>query len=178
MEVGREIRRLREKRGWSQAKLAGAAGMGVSGISQIETGVRNPSAVTLAKIAEALGVGVGDLYPKGQSPLPEWGGMAVWERPEDEFLGWLADAPREEVEQLRTEVGELLGVHQARYGPGAPRGFPSLAVAKAHADTPEGQRGRLLHRRAFQLTRWLDHLEEEQARKEAELERLKELEVA
>jgi transcriptional regulator with XRE-family HTH domain len=56
MDVGREIRRLREARGWSQAKLAGATGMGVSGISQIETGARNPSAVTLWKIAGALGV--------------------------------------------------------------------------------------------------------------------------
>jgi transcriptional regulator with XRE-family HTH domain len=70
MEVGREIRRLREEKGWSQAKLAGAAGMGVSGVSQIETGARNPSAVTLAKIAEALGVEVADLFPKEQPPLP------------------------------------------------------------------------------------------------------------
>ena len=70
MDVGREIRRLREARGWSQAKLAGDTGMGVSGISQIETGARNPSAVTLWKIAGALGVEVGDLFPKAQSPLP------------------------------------------------------------------------------------------------------------
>jgi transcriptional regulator with XRE-family HTH domain len=71
MDVGREIRRLREARGWSQAKLAGDTGMGVSGISQIETGARNPSAVTLSKIAEALGVEVGDLFPLGQPRLPE-----------------------------------------------------------------------------------------------------------
>src|SRR5215218_3170922 len=70
MDVGREIRRLREARGWSQAKLAGDTGMGVSGISQIETGARNPSAVTLWKIAGALGVEVGDLFPKAQNPLP------------------------------------------------------------------------------------------------------------
>ena len=70
MDVGHEIRRLREARGWSQAKLAGDTGMGVSGISQIETGARNPSAVTLWKIAGALGVEVGDLFPKAQSPLP------------------------------------------------------------------------------------------------------------
>src|SRR5215218_7849607 len=72
MDVGREIRRLREARGWSQAKLAAGADMGVSGISQIETGARNPSAVTLSKIAEALGVGVADLFPKAQAPLPEF----------------------------------------------------------------------------------------------------------
>jgi transcriptional regulator with XRE-family HTH domain len=71
MDIGREIRRLREEKGWSQAKLAGAADMGTSGISQIETGARNPSAVTLSKIAEALGVGVADLFPKGLSSSPE-----------------------------------------------------------------------------------------------------------
>jgi transcriptional regulator with XRE-family HTH domain len=70
MEVGQEIRRAREAKGWSQAKLAAAADMAVSGVSQIETGARNPSAATLAKIANALGVEVADLFPKGQSPLP------------------------------------------------------------------------------------------------------------
>ena len=70
MEVGREIRRLREAKGWSQAKLAADAGMGVSGVSQIETGARNPSAVTLAKLAKALGVGVAELFPEAPSPLP------------------------------------------------------------------------------------------------------------
>jgi len=70
MAVGQEIRRLREEKGWSQTKLAAAADMGVSGVSQIETGARNPSAITLAKLANALGVEVADLFPKGQSPLP------------------------------------------------------------------------------------------------------------
>jgi len=70
MNVGLEIRRRREAKGWSQAKVAGLAGMGVSGVSQIETGVRNPSAVTLQKLAQALQVDVADLFPKGQAPLP------------------------------------------------------------------------------------------------------------
>jgi transcriptional regulator with XRE-family HTH domain len=68
-EIGREIRRLREEKGWTQAKLAVDAGIGVSAVSLIEAGKRNPSATTLAKIAEALGVGVADLFPLGQAPL-------------------------------------------------------------------------------------------------------------
>lgn len=70
MEVGREIRRIREAKRWPQAKLAAAADMAVSGVSQIETGARNPSAVTLSKIADALDVEVADLFPKAESPLP------------------------------------------------------------------------------------------------------------
>ncbi|PLS85039.1 MAG: hypothetical protein CYG60_14720 [Actinobacteria bacterium] len=69
-DVGREVRRLREERGWSQAKLAAGADMAVSGISQIETGVRSPSAATLSKLARAFGVEVADLFPKAQAPLP------------------------------------------------------------------------------------------------------------
>ncbi len=68
-DVGREVRRLREERGWSQAKLAAGADMAVSGISQIETGVRSPSAATLRKLARAFGVEVADLFPKAQAPL-------------------------------------------------------------------------------------------------------------
>jgi len=69
-EVGKEIRRLREARGWGQTKLAAAADMAVSGVSQIENGRRNPNSATLVKLARALGVEVADLFPKGQASLP------------------------------------------------------------------------------------------------------------
>jgi transcriptional regulator with XRE-family HTH domain len=69
-EVGKEIRRLREAKGWGQTKLAAAADMAVSGVSQIENGHRNPNSATLIKLAGALGVEVADLFPKGQVPLP------------------------------------------------------------------------------------------------------------
>jgi transcriptional regulator with XRE-family HTH domain len=69
-ELGREIRRLREARGWGQTKLAAAADMAVSGVSQIENGHRNPNSATLIKLARALDVDVADLFPKGQARLP------------------------------------------------------------------------------------------------------------
>jgi transcriptional regulator with XRE-family HTH domain len=69
-EVGKEIRRLREAKGWGQTKLAATADMAVSGVSQIENGHRNPNSATLIKLAGALGVEVADLFPKGQAPLP------------------------------------------------------------------------------------------------------------
>jgi transcriptional regulator with XRE-family HTH domain len=69
-EVGQEIRRLREAKGWSQPKLAVEAGVAVSGVSQIENGKRNPNSSTLMKLAAALDVEVADLFPKAQSPLP------------------------------------------------------------------------------------------------------------
>ena len=55
--------------------------MSVSGISMIENGHRNLSTATLAKLAEALGVEVRDLFPLEQAPLPEFEeqkGFDVW----------------------------------------------------------------------------------------------------
>lgn len=46
--------------------------MSVSGISMIENGHRNLSTATLAKLAEALGVEVRDLFPLEQAPLPNF----------------------------------------------------------------------------------------------------------
>lgn len=70
--VGREVRRLREARDWSQTRLAVESGMSVSGVSMIENGHRNLSTVTLAKLARALEVEVRDLFPLGQAPLPDF----------------------------------------------------------------------------------------------------------
>jgi transcriptional regulator with XRE-family HTH domain len=65
-----EVKRLRQAREWNQTELAYHAGLAPSVISQIENGKRDPSARTLRKLAEALNVEVGDLFPKGQAPLP------------------------------------------------------------------------------------------------------------
>jgi transcriptional regulator with XRE-family HTH domain len=70
--VGRQVKRLREVKGWSQTRLAVEADMSVSGISMIENGHRNLSTATLAKLAEALGVEVRDLFPLEQTPLPDF----------------------------------------------------------------------------------------------------------
>lgn len=44
--------------------------MAPSAVSQIETGRRSPSSASVIKLAGALGVEAGELFPKGQSPLP------------------------------------------------------------------------------------------------------------
>lgn len=149
LEVGREIRRLREARGWSQAKLAGDTGMGVSGISQIETGARNPSAATLWKIAGALGVEVGALFPKAQSPLPfdEAAGRSPEERIETStslaeaiasmsvahrsaFEG-LAGAPAEEISELFLQASLVyIGAETIAYD----TGYLSAAKADSTAE--------------------------------------------
>lgn len=54
--VGKNIRRLREDKDWSQEQLAAETGLHRTYISGIERGVRNPTVTIIAKVAEQLGV--------------------------------------------------------------------------------------------------------------------------
>jgi transcriptional regulator with XRE-family HTH domain len=67
--IGEEVRRRREELGLTGAQLAAKAGMAPSAVSQIETGKRTPSSASVMKLAAALSVEVGDLYPKGARQL-------------------------------------------------------------------------------------------------------------
>jgi transcriptional regulator with XRE-family HTH domain len=106
--VGQEIRRQREAKGWSQAKLGVLAGTGPSGISQIETGRRNPSAATLQRIAEALGVEVRDLFPLEQAPLPDF-------KVQRGFNAWAVS--REEYRRLRNAISRFENLPPAHREP-------------------------------------------------------------
>ncbi len=55
-QVGCNVRRLRESKGWSQEELAFETGLHRTYISGIERGVRNPTVVVLDRIAGKLGV--------------------------------------------------------------------------------------------------------------------------
>ena len=59
--LGRNLRRQREKRGFTQEKLGELAELDPTYISGIERGVRNPSVLSLLRIARALGVTVARL---------------------------------------------------------------------------------------------------------------------
>jgi transcriptional regulator with XRE-family HTH domain len=59
--VGRRVRLLRQRRGWSLSKLAATAGIGKATLSEIEAGVRNPTLETMYAIAGELGVPLTDL---------------------------------------------------------------------------------------------------------------------
>ena len=55
------LRRLREKRGWTQSMLAQKAGVARVTVARLEIGYRRPSVDMLDKLAKALKVKVGDL---------------------------------------------------------------------------------------------------------------------
>jgi transcriptional regulator with XRE-family HTH domain len=62
------IRELRKERGLSQVRLAVMADMDPATLNRLERGTGNPNLKTLERVADALGVEVADLLPKGSSP--------------------------------------------------------------------------------------------------------------
>ena len=55
-ELGRNLRRVRTAAGLSQTDLAKRSGIHRSYVSALESGQRNPTALTLQRLAEVLGV--------------------------------------------------------------------------------------------------------------------------
>ncbi|GIG92680.1 helix-turn-helix domain-containing protein [Plantactinospora endophytica] len=55
-ELGRAVRDLRERRGWSQAQLAKESGMTQSAVARFEAGGTVPTLPVLERLAAALNV--------------------------------------------------------------------------------------------------------------------------
>ena len=59
--LGKNVRRLREAKGWSQEAFADEAGIHRTYVSDIERGARNPTIAVVQKLAKPLGVKAGSL---------------------------------------------------------------------------------------------------------------------
>jgi putative transcriptional regulator len=60
-QIGKNIRKFRKKKGFSQLDLAAACGFEESSIGRLENGKTNPTIKTLVKIGKALEVKLTDL---------------------------------------------------------------------------------------------------------------------
>jgi transcriptional regulator with XRE-family HTH domain len=68
------LRTARRRTGMTQAELAEAAGVGSGTVARLELGGEDPRLSTLQKLADALGVELGDLVPlDGHKPDPRPG---------------------------------------------------------------------------------------------------------
>ena len=59
--LGKNLRRLREARGWSQEAFADEAGIHRTYVSDIERAARNPTITVVEKLAVPLGVTAAEL---------------------------------------------------------------------------------------------------------------------
>ena len=62
IQLGKNIRKVRERKSWTQEELAEKANLHISYIGQIERGLRYPSLKVLFKIADALEAKIIDLF--------------------------------------------------------------------------------------------------------------------
>lgn len=83
MTVGEKIREARKRNGKSAEWLAKEIGCSQSTISQLERGIRNPSARMIRLIADALSCRVADLvtaeYIRAENVSVDWDVFAPWE---------------------------------------------------------------------------------------------------
>ncbi len=70
LAVGQRVGQIRREQGWTQERLAEAIGLQAISLSRLENGARALSLSTLARIADALEVGLGDLLDVAR-PLPQ-----------------------------------------------------------------------------------------------------------
>jgi len=72
VDIGERIRIARKRAGLSQEEVARRAGMSLKGMAYIERGrIEDPHYSSLAGIAEALGVSVGELVGEEQAAVPK-----------------------------------------------------------------------------------------------------------
>ncbi len=103
--VGQRIRELRKARGLSQESLGEKGGFHYSYIGQIERGEKNIALSNLAKIAEALEVGIHQLF----SFSYELESLTEAERNYKEICLLLKKLNESDIRKLRTALTALYG---------------------------------------------------------------------
>jgi len=67
LQVGLNVRRVRNAKGWSQEELAFRSGLHRTYVSGVERGARNPTVLVIGRLADTLGVPPAHLL----RPLPK-----------------------------------------------------------------------------------------------------------
>ncbi|MFL6260382.1 MAG: helix-turn-helix domain-containing protein [Thermoanaerobaculia bacterium] len=86
--LGRRIVELRNRRGWNQKELARRARLRPARLSTLESGAKRPNVEELARLAEALGVSLDELWSGSPHParaerLDLWRSLEDFASPEE-----------------------------------------------------------------------------------------------
>ncbi|MCL6610641.1 MAG: helix-turn-helix transcriptional regulator [Peptococcaceae bacterium] len=71
MNFSFRLKTLREKRGFSQYRLAQQSGISQSFLSALEAGTKWPTIYTLNKICKCLGISLAEFFADDAFPIPE-----------------------------------------------------------------------------------------------------------
>jgi transcriptional regulator with XRE-family HTH domain len=119
--LGTRLRELREERGLSVRTLAARAGFSPSFISQIEIEAVSPSLASLERVADELGVTLGELFSSLEEPPrvvlrrdERAGYESAWSKSAVEVLADAAPRRKMSVVQVTLEPGGASGKRAAR----------------------------------------------------------------
>ncbi len=120
-QIARRIRLERNARGWSQAELAGHAGVSKATISKVERGEMSPTAVTLVRLAGAFDLTLAGLLLRAEGEagrLTRAADQPTWRDPATRYLRrqvfMRPDHPLELV-QVGLPAGERVALPAASY---------------------------------------------------------------
>ena len=78
MTFGEKLHRLRREKGMSQEALAGKLGVSRQAVSRWERGTARPDTANLARLAQVLGVALGDFLSGAGHPSPPCPGARLF----------------------------------------------------------------------------------------------------
>jgi transcriptional regulator with XRE-family HTH domain len=132
--LGRRLRLMRAERGFSLREASRRAGVAKETISEIERGHTHPYDVTLAKLARAYDVPVGDLLeePGGKASAPPEPGRTVYRFREDFEDVTLEDARALGIDLNGSELIVLNQLLHAYYYP--PEGVYAVGYVKREGE--------------------------------------------
>ena len=110
--IGRNVRRLRQRRDLTLDVLAERAGVSKGTVIGVEQSRANPSIATLCRIADALGVGVATLIDPGQDPQ-----VRIKRGPDTPAL-WTSDAGSRALFLMGTDPPDIVELWDWHLTPG------------------------------------------------------------
>ncbi|MEV6210425.1 DUF488 family protein [Kitasatospora sp. NPDC051914] len=124
--LARQLRTLREARGWTRSRLAAETGVPLRTLTRLETGdVAQPGLFTVAALAEALEVAI-DTLVAAAGPVPGLWSTGYEGRTIDSFVAALVEAGVDAVADVRlTPISRKPGFSKSRL---------SAALAEADID--------------------------------------------
>ncbi|WP_409347306.1 helix-turn-helix domain-containing protein [Paenibacillus sp. MBLB4367] len=110
--VGERIRDIRKQNGYSQEKLGEIGGFHFSYIGQVERGEKNISLLNLAKIAQALGINLHELFAF-QSKEAELDSNLI------DIMQMLQDKNQHDVKIIKNIIREIYEIYSVGQAPAA-----------------------------------------------------------
>ncbi len=109
--LGRRIRELRTKRGWTQEQFAEFCGLHRTYMGHVERGEKNVSLSTVLRVANGLGIRISALFGRSQEiPAPgpgAWGKQTLHRMDVSRLLDELQDQ-RQAMKQMVRELSRCL----------------------------------------------------------------------